>query len=236
MRCSGQRFSSRRLQPKQAARRRTGRELSNSGSRREAPSNHRSSVTASLLRPLGPSGTSCPPASHGCRSTRAPLGILTNMTRKHLDPKIVNIFLDSCAFDPKYSPEDKAALTLFRRSESDDLLLQIAHSTQKEIEHPNTPGWVKQTANNFIYTIETSLVESEQRLKAQILKILAGNGKPENVTQDAQHVFEAAKYGSYFVTTDHRILQKRRELCSVCDVDIVTPSELLEILRTYENT
>ena len=158
------------------------------------------------------------------------------MARKHLDPRIVNIFLDSCAFDPKYSPEDKAALTLFQRAENGDFLLHIAHSIQKEIEHPNTPHWVKQKANSFIYTIETSLTEGERKIKARILQVLAGNGKPENVSQDAQHVYEAAKCGSYFVTTDGRILQKKRELCSACDVDIVTPSELLEILRTYENT
>ncbi len=78
-------------------------------------------------------------------------------------------------------------------------------------------------------------MKSEQKLKAQILKILAGNGKPENVTQDAYHVFEAAKYGSYCVTTDQRILQKSSELCSACDIDIVKPSELLAILQTYEN-
>jgi hypothetical protein len=156
------------------------------------------------------------------------------MARKYLDPRIGNIFLDSCAFDPKYTPEDKAAQTLFIRSKNGDLLLQIAHPTQKEIEHPNTPDWVKEKANSFVSTIETSLVESERKLKAQILKILAGNGKPENVTQDACHVFEAAKYGLYFVTTDQRILQKRSELCSACDVDIVKPSELLEILQTYE--
>lgn len=142
--------------------------------------------------------------------------------------------MDSCAFDPKYSPEDQAALDLFQRYKNGDLVLQIAHSTQKEVEHPNTPSWVKQEANALVYTIETSLTDSERRLKAQILKTLAGNGKPENVSQDAEHVFEASKYGSYFVTTDQRILKKRGELCSACDLDIVTPSELTEILRTYE--
>lgn len=157
------------------------------------------------------------------------------MAQKHLDPRVVNIFLDSCAFDPKYSPEDQAAQNLFLLKEKGDLILQIAHSTQKEIEHRNTPGWVKQESSGLIYTIETSLTDSEGKVKAQILRTLAGNGKLENVSQDAQHVFEAAKYGSYFVTTDQRILQKRRELYSLCDVDIVKPSELLEIFRTYEN-
>jgi hypothetical protein len=157
------------------------------------------------------------------------------MTKKRLDPRIVNIFLDSCAFDPKYSPEDQAAQDLFQRYKNGDLLLHIAHSTQKEIEHPNTPTWVKQESGGLIYTIETSLTDSERSLMAQILKTLAGNGKPENVSQDAKHIFEAAKYGSYFVTTDQRILQKRSELCPLCDVEIVKPSELLDILLMYEN-
>ena len=157
------------------------------------------------------------------------------MAKKHLDPRIVNIFLDSCAFDPKYSPEDQAAQNLFQRYKKGDLLLQIAHSTQKEIEHPNTPSWVKQESSGLTYTIETSLTDGERKVKSLILRTLAGNGKLENVSQDAQHVFEAAKYGSYFVTTDQRILQKRSELYSVCDVDIVKPSELTEILRTYED-
>ena len=162
--------------------------------------------------------------------------IHANMARKHLDPRGENILLVSCAVDPKYAPENVAAEMLFQRSENSDLLLHIAHSTQKEIEHPNTPTWVKQRANSFVYTIETTLVESERKLRAQILRILAGNGKPENVSQDAQHVFEAAKYGSYFVTTDERILKKKGELCAACNVDIVKPSELAEILQEYENT
>jgi hypothetical protein len=158
------------------------------------------------------------------------------MAQKHLDPRIVNIFLDSCAFDPKYSPENQAALDLFQRYKKGDLLLQIAHSTQKEIEHPNTPSWVKQESSGLTYTIETSLTDGERKVQALILRILAGNGKLDNVFQDAQHVFEAAKYGSYFVTTDQRILQKGSELHSVCNVNIVKPSELLEISGKYENT
>ncbi len=56
-----------------ASRRRTGRELSNFGFSARAPSNPRSSDTASPLRPLGVSRTACAPPTRGCRSTRAPL-------------------------------------------------------------------------------------------------------------------------------------------------------------------
>jgi hypothetical protein len=131
------------------------------------------------------------------------------MASKQLDPGIVNIFLDACAFDPKYFPEDQAALNLFQRFEKGDLLLQIAHSTQKEIEHPNTPSWVKQQSSGLIYTIETSLTDAERRVQELILTILAGNGKRDNVLQDSKHVFEAAKYGSYLNSEEKR----RASLC-----------------------
>jgi len=69
---------------------------------------------------------------------RKPLGYMPP------NPKISNIFLDSCAFDPKYSPEDQASQEIFQRHKSDELrTLDIAHSNLKEIDHPNTPDWVK---------------------------------------------------------------------------------------------
>ena len=196
------------------------------------PHNSALQRTAGKLRLPVPSAHRAPAAAE---LRRYVFGNPVTMARRHLDPRITNIFLDSCAFDPKYSPEDEAALSLFRRHENGSLMLQIAHSTQKEIDHPNTPSWVKREAISLIYTIETSLTDSERKLKAQILKTLAGNGRSENVSQDAQHVFEAAKYGSYFVTTDERILKNKRTLCSLCNVDVVKPSELTGILKTYEN-
>ncbi|MBW1644399.1 MAG: hypothetical protein JRJ76_16345 [Deltaproteobacteria bacterium] len=78
------------------------------------------------------------------------------------------------------------------------VLIQIAHSTQKEIDHPNTPDWVKRQALNLIYTIPVHLTDSELRKLREIEAILAGNGKVENILHDAKHVFEAQKYGSNY--------------------------------------
>lgn len=165
--------------------------------------------------------------------TRKPLG-----NRLPLDPRIKTVFVDSCAFDPKYSPEDEASQEIFRRHKRDELkVLNIAHSNQKEIDHPNTPDWVKREAINLIRTNQTGLTPNEIQEKAKILSILAGNGKPEKMVADANHVFEASKYGGgYFVTTDRRILNKRVQLKKVCSAIIVKPSEFLKILATYENT
>lgn len=149
-----------------------------------------------------------------------------------INPFITNILIDSCAFDPKYGKEADASETIL---ENNDLNLMIAHSTQKEINHPNTPKKVKTMANERIYTIQTNLTPGEQREKQQILAILTGAGKPENMRQDAEHIFEAYKYGSYFVTTDSRILKKREKLRSVgIDCEIVLPSELLALVKKFE--
>jgi hypothetical protein len=158
---------------------------------------------------------------------RKPLGHI------HIDPTITNIFLDSCAFDPKYHPEDSASLELHKMYEQGELVLHIAHSNQKEIEHPNTPTWVKREANKFIFTYEVHLELNEIRKKESILQVLAGDGNPENMRADAEHIFEASKYGTYFVTTDKRILKKKDELYDVCGIMVLKPSEIMDIIQSY---
>ena len=101
----------------------------------------------------------------------------------------------------------------------------LAHSNQKEIDHPNTPADVKREATCLIYTIETGLVPDEANRKAKIHSILTGNGKPANYVADATHLFEAGKYGGYFITTDSRILNRRTELHTVCSATILKPTE-----------
>lgn len=150
-----------------------------------------------------------------------------------INPLTANNFVDSCAFDPKYEPEDRASEEIFRLFKEGKLLIQIAHSTQKEIDHPNTPVWVKREALNLIYTIPVHLTDSELRKLREIEAILAGNGKVENILQDAKHVFEAQKYGSYFATTDSRILDQAGTLRLACNVNVLKPSEFLSLVKQY---
>lgn len=157
--------------------------------------------------------------------TRQPFG------RLPLDPRRSLNFLDSCAFDPKYSPEHEASEKLRRLSDEGVLVLHLAHSNQKEVEHPNTPGWLKREAATLIYSIETSLTPSQIKQKAAIHTILTGNGKSEKFAADAAHVFEAGKYCGYFITTDERILKKKAALEQICAAVIVKPSQLLKILE-----
>ena len=148
-----------------------------------------------------------------------------------VNPLITNNFIDSCAFDPKYEPEASASLEIFELSEKDHFLLQIAHSTQKEVAHPNTSLWVRQQAGGLIFSVNVQLTDNERQVLADIEAILAGNGKIENIQQDARHVFEAQKYGSYFITTDNRILSRAQALRHRCTITVLKPSEFLALVK-----
>jgi len=150
-----------------------------------------------------------------------------------MNPWITNSFLDSCAFDPKYHPEDQAATELFRLHQTEHLGILLAHSTQKEVGHPNTPAWVKTKAAGLIYTTSVTLTPGEKSRLRRIQAILTGNGKPENVVDDARHVFETQKHGSYFVTTDAGLLKRAEEIKTECGVDILRPSQFLELVHNY---
>jgi len=91
-----------------------------------------------------------------------------------MNPWIANTFIDSCAFDPKYDPEDKAANEVFRLHEQEGLGILLAHSNQKEMDHPNTPAWVRAKALELIYTFAVSLTPNEKAQFESILAILAG--------------------------------------------------------------
>ena len=150
------------------------------------------------------------------------------------DPRRRNTFLDSCAFDPKYRPEDEAAQRIRSIRRETRISILVAHSNYKEIEHPNTPADVKAEAADMNYTIETSLTPDEVNRRAKIHAVLTGDGKPEKYAADAQHIFEAGKYGGgYFVTTDGRLLARKSELQALSGAYILKPSEWL---RVYEET
>jgi predicted nucleic acid-binding protein len=144
-----------------------------------------------------------------------------------IDPRRTNIFIDSCAFDPKYAPEHGSAKRLLQMSDDSEINLTIAHSTMKELEHPNVPLTVKRQANARIFTLGVQLTPDELKLKEEILRVLAGNGKRENVIQDAEHIFEAQKYGKFFVTADRGILKRKSQLGQLCGVVVLLPSEML---------
>jgi hypothetical protein len=78
------------------------------------------------------------------------------------------------------------------------------------------------------------LTTREQGRLTRIHSILTGNGEPKNVEADARHIFEAQKYGSYFVTTDKRLLSRTDAIRAECGVEILRPSTFLARVRRYD--
>lgn len=157
----------------------------------------------------------------------------TPFGRSPPDPRRTNTFLDSCAFDPKVVPEHSAALKIRSLRQNEQISILLAHSNQKEIEHPNTPADIKAEAADMNRTIATALTPAETERRAQIHQAMTGDGNPARYEADAHHIFEAGKYGGgYFVTTDRRILDRKSQLEAISGAVIVKPTEWLAI---YQN-
>ena len=153
------------------------------------------------------------------------------MPRQQIDPKFSQFFLDTCAFDPKYTPEHEAAAEIWKLYEADVLNLVLAHSNQREVDHPNTPSWVRARANSMIYTVSVTLTPNERKRRDGIVVLLRGNSTSDKHLDDAHHIFEASKYGGYFLTTDRRILKLSGQIHDLCTVQVMKPSEAVARLN-----
>lgn len=149
------------------------------------------------------------------------------MLRQKINASYSHFFLDTCAFDPKYFPEDNAAQSLWAQYEEEKINLLLSHSNQREIDHPNTPAWVKSRALSMIYTFNVPLTREEVDLKRKLVILLRGNAQSDKHKDDAHHLFQASKHGGYFITTDHRILNKHEEIYCLCTVQVLTPSSAI---------
>jgi hypothetical protein len=153
------------------------------------------------------------------------------MLQQHIDPKYSQFFLDTCAFDPKYAPEDQAAADIWKLYEDGILRLVLAHSNQRETDHPNTPPWVRSQADKMIGTLELALTPDEQQRREDIVILLRGNSTSDIHLDDAHHIFEASKYGGYFLTTDNRILKLAAPIHDLCSVQVLKPSDAVARLK-----
>ena len=147
------------------------------------------------------------------------------------NPLITTNLIDSCAFDPKPDVEAAASNEIFALAEAGRFHLAIPYSTLREIDHPNTPAAVKRMAANHQYTIPVALTPDETRILSAILRILVGNGRPESMQRDSENVFEAQKYGGHFITNDGRVLARANQICALCGLSIVKPTEFLVTVR-----
>jgi hypothetical protein len=156
--------------------------------------------------------------------------------RRPLDPRICPVGIDANLLDHDGTSRDALVDRLLALSSARSIRLFVPKRVRAEIEHPQTPSHVKEVGLSQIFTIGVELNSDEQRRKRIITAELQGNAKPGKHEADADHLFEAAKYGGFFITEDERILKRAGRLSealppSLC---VVTLADFLGIFDDWE--
>ncbi len=145
------------------------------------------------------------------------------------------VYFDSCAYDGGDESEQKASLEARVLYKTHRGKILIPHSVESEIQNPITPEWIKEVANASIRTVKIPLTKEEVKTVKEIQDIIVGNGSIEKQEADCIHIFEAQKYGHYFVTSDRGIYKHSEKIREKYGLYIVKPSEFLELVKHYAN-
>jgi len=78
-----------------------------------------------------------------------------------------------------------------------------------------------------------ALNSDEERRHRIIEQELTGNARPGKHSADADHLFEAAKYGGYFITHDERVLKRAGRLRDVLPPSL-TVTTLLDFVVIFD--
>ena len=156
-------------------------------------------------------------------------------TQPPLDPRRGNIHIDANALDPENN--DRTNVDRFLSLKEQGAISVVApRGVRQEVLNPKTPAPVSQDVCSHIFTIQTADNSQEKARRKKIREILQGDAKLGKHDADADHVFEAQKYGGrYFITHDKRINKvKRDELEELLyPFSIVTLDEFLSVFDHY---
>jgi hypothetical protein len=157
------------------------------------------------------------------------------MTRRPLDPRKCPVAIDANALDRGGSNRDALVDRLLALYNAGTINLILPKGVRLEISNPNTPAHVQEAAPK-IFTIGVGLNADEKRRKRIIAAELQGNARPGKHEADADHLFEAAKYGGYFITHDQRILARAGRIGQVRppSLTVVTLADFLTIFDDWE--
>lgn len=153
------------------------------------------------------------------------------MRCKYPDPRGRKIALDANALD-----SNEAAVVRFEKLYEEGLIGELVpYGVLNEINHPNTPSQIRHLFSSKIYTIQVQLTPQECKLLHSIESKFQGNAHPGRHAADANHIFQASKYGClYFITDDPRIPKKSQEMPELKPLQVVTLSDFLDIYDDYE--
>lgn len=150
-----------------------------------------------------------------------------------MDPRIGNVHIDANALDRGGAARGGDVDRFLALVEADEISVVIPHSVKGEIAHPKTPDWVKLASNSQIFSLPVNRTPEEMARLEDLRKLLRGNAQSDKHDADAEHLFEASKYGGqFFITHDKRILSKSKAINALVGrIRIVT---LEDFLRDYD--
>jgi hypothetical protein len=156
--------------------------------------------------------------------------------RRSIDPRICPIAIGANALDCDGSVRDALVERLLALSDADRINLLVPKGVRIELRHPHTPPHVQETGLSKKFTFKVGLNTQEQALHRQIEQVLQGNGRSGKHSADADQLFEAAKYGGYFITEDTRIRDKASKMLDFLppSLSVVTVAEFIAIFDEFE--
>jgi hypothetical protein len=154
-----------------------------------------------------------------------------------LDPRIGNVHIDANTLDRISPAHDSFVDRLLTLNESGEITLIIPHSVKTEIEHRRTPPRVKLDTRDSVYSLPVQRTAQEMGLLVKLRTLLQGNSQSTKHDADAEHLFEASKYGGrYFITHDRRILVRKEMVQSLIGpIEIVSLEEFILIFDKFVN-
>ena len=149
---------------------------------------------------------------------------------RRIDPRCFNNLIDANVLDRLDDGHDQAVEEILALSERGEITLMLPHSVKAEIEHPHTRPKVKARAKAVQFTMPVTLTPNELELHRKVRDLIRGYAKPGKHDSDAYHIVEAAKYGRYFVTREHRLLRKSAEVSALLgSIAVISPTDFVRL-------
>lgn len=157
------------------------------------------------------------------------------MLHRPLDPRKVNVLVDANAFNRDGTDKDRLVDRVLKLIGDGEIIVVAPHGVRNEVQDSGSPTQVQQAFASQLFTISTDLIRQERHSRLEIEAGLQGNAKPGKHAADASHLFEAAKYGGYFITHDERILKRAASSCDLPpSLTVVTLMRFLDIFDDYQ--
>lgn len=127
--------------------------------------------------------------------------------------KIGLVGLDANVLDKSGRARDALVDRLNALVDAGRVSVVVTGSVRREVQHPHTPGQIREAALPLSFDVRKKLTASEHISRIRVRAILRGNAHPGKHAADAEHLSEAAELGcTHFITHDGRILRKRDDL------------------------